>query len=270
VPLTPATVPAIFTRTRDIDPAIRKSLLSSILPKLDHPKQLSIAQREQVIRDAIADQEPSVRVAGGKLIEAWFELTVDEVGEGDEGIMDGLVSFLTLFDVIGGEAIAIDALYSLFTTRPDILEHIAFSGKFHKNIPASYTTEESSALDEFWNELTPESTLLCRVFIEHCNKCGRNMFLEAASLPVLTSLALYMQETYKTVRDLLQEECAISEVVEEAEAWQQMDDDLVQQTFILGELFKIAVKLDYGDQIGRRKVFTVIRESDAALLRRIC
>lgn len=138
VPLTHATIPTILTRTRDVDPVIRKSLLSSVLlHKLDHPKQLTVAQREKVIKDAIRDRETSVRVAGGHLIEAWFSITLEENGRGEEGIMDGVIAFLTLFDVIDRETIAIDALHSLFVTRPEILEFIVFSGKFYCNLSPS-------------------------------------------------------------------------------------------------------------------------------------
>jgi condensin complex subunit 3 len=35
---------------------------------------------------------------------------------------------------------------------------------------------------------------------------------------------------------------------------------LAKREIILGELLRMAVKLDYGDEIGRRKVYTVTRE----------
>jgi condensin complex subunit 3 len=45
----------------------------------------------------------------------------------------------------------------------------------------------------------------------------------------------------------------LSDDVEDLEA-------LAKREIILGELLRMAVKLDYGDEIGRRKVYTVTRE----------
>jgi hypothetical protein len=46
----------------------------------------------------------------------------------------GLVYVLGLFDVIGlGEAVAVDAVLSIFTTRPDMPDTFVFSGVSEKN-----------------------------------------------------------------------------------------------------------------------------------------
>jgi condensin complex subunit 3 len=124
VPLSSANLPCILSRTRDVDPVIRKLLLSTVLPRLDSPRQLTLSQREQVIADALGDREPGVRVAGGKLISEWFEFVSSQT----RCVTDGLVGFLELLDVIGGETVAVDALKSLFVTREDLLESVTFNG----------------------------------------------------------------------------------------------------------------------------------------------
>jgi len=43
--------------------------------------------------------------------------------------MKGLVRFLGMFDVVGpGEAVAVDAVLSIFTTRPEVPDVFVFPG----------------------------------------------------------------------------------------------------------------------------------------------
>lgn len=50
--------------------------------------------------------------------------------EGDDGgVMKGFINFLTYFDVVGpGEIIAVDAMLSVFTTKPALLDAFVFGG----------------------------------------------------------------------------------------------------------------------------------------------
>ena len=94
------------------------------------------------MKDGLGDREPAVRVAAGKLVTSWFDAVLAKsketeeaqfTWEGDDGgVMKGLIHFLSLFDVVGpGEAVAVDALLSTFTTRPDILDVFVFPGKLN-------------------------------------------------------------------------------------------------------------------------------------------
>ena len=140
VPLTKTTIDGILSRTRDVDPVTRKLVYAGVLqPKLAHPRHLTITQRETVVKDGLGDREPAVRVAAGKLVASWFDAVVAEKAgddtlswEGDDGgVMKGLVHFLGLFDVVGpGEAVAVDAVLSIFTTRPDVPDAFVFSGVY--------------------------------------------------------------------------------------------------------------------------------------------
>ena len=138
IPLVPASLDIILSRTRDVDPVTRKLVYNGVLQsKLGHPRQLSIAQREQIVKDGLGDREPGVRVAAGKLVTSWFDTAMTEALEtkestwvGDDGgVMKGLIHFLGLFDVVGpGEAVAVDAVLSIFTTRPDVPDIFTFEG----------------------------------------------------------------------------------------------------------------------------------------------
>lgn len=138
IPLVPASLDVILGRTRDVDPVTRKLVYNGVLKsKLTNPRQLSIAQREQIVKDGLGDREPGVRVAAGKLVASWFDTAMVEapkMGEStwngdDGGVMKGLIHFLGLFDVAGpGEAVAVDAMLSILTVRPDISDVFTFDG----------------------------------------------------------------------------------------------------------------------------------------------
>lgn len=121
LPFTPATLPALLTRSRDVDAVTRKLLYSSVLTRLAHPKQLTISQREQIVRQGLGDREEAVRLAAAKLLGSWVDLC-----EGD------LIQFLKLFDVRAGD-ICVDALKSIFVARSEVVQELEFDGMFSSN-----------------------------------------------------------------------------------------------------------------------------------------
>lgn len=72
----PTTLPILLTRTRDEDTILRKLVYRHVLAALPTPLILSIAQREEVVRNGLGDREPAVRAAAANLIGGW----VDAVG----------------------------------------------------------------------------------------------------------------------------------------------------------------------------------------------
>ncbi|KAF7365576.1 hypothetical protein MVEN_00431000 [Mycena venus] len=240
-PLIPATLPAILSRTRDVDPLTRKVVFASVLtPHLD-PRHLTIAQREKLVRAGLGDREPAVRLACGKMLAGWLELVSTDT---DADPADALIAFLTLFDVVGpGEAIASDALLSL----QNVFDGLVFS-------------------DAYWRDLTPESAVLARAFVEHSLGEEREDRLESAGLPVVTAFAFHVQEAYNALLQAIEgaevatraaEERGAEE--EEAEA-DEAEEELAKREVVQSELLRMAVKLDYGDEIGRRKIYAVMRD----------
>ncbi|EAU89293.2 condensin subunit Cnd3 [Coprinopsis cinerea okayama7 len=254
VPLTSATIDAVLLRTRDVDTITRKIMYTAVLPKLGHPRQLTLVQREQVIKDGLGDREPGVRVAAGKLLAKWFDIVQAEssaeeeqdpeawVGD-DGGLMKAFIKFMGLFDVIGsGEAIAVDAVTCIFVTRPDIPDAFVFP-------------------DLYWRQLTPESAVIARVFVEHCIKTNNETRLESASLPVVTAFAFHIQEAYNRLLSAL-EQLDAARLVQTSvdDDHEELEEELAKREVVLGELLRMALKLDYMDEIGRRKVFTVVKD----------
>jgi condensin complex subunit 3 len=101
---------------------------------------------------------------------------------------------------------------------------------------------------------------LARVFVEHCKDKNDEARLEAA-LPVVTALAFRIQEAYNNLMEFLREieEDRLVQEFDEAKE-QQVEDDRNERELIIGEMLKLAVSLDYSDEIGRRKMFQLVRK----------
>lgn len=141
IPLANHTLPAILARSRDTDTVIRRLVYSAVLEKNCttpdgspmgplHPRVLTIAQRELIIRNGLGDREPAVRTAAGSLLGTWVDvvrgLTKPEEGE---GILEDVLGLLGLFDLTEN-TVAEDALLSIFATRIDIFDHLEFKGAY--------------------------------------------------------------------------------------------------------------------------------------------
>jgi condensin complex subunit 3 len=113
--------------------------------------------------------------------------------------------------------------------------------------------------EKYWRELTPESVLLARVFVDHCFNTKNDARLESASLPVVTAFAFHVQEAYNTLLGIMQEEEQARFLGEDGEddAIEELEERTVKAEVVLAELLKITVQLDFSDEIGRRKVFVV-------------
>ena len=102
--------------------------------------------------------------------------------------------------------------------------------------------------DAFWSNLTPEGALLARSL----NDYGRSVSPQVAEslgleerIPEVTRLAYYLA---KYMNKLL--------VMTKAQAEEAADLE-----FIVLQLILISMNLDYGDEIGRRKMFSLFRET---------
>ena len=51
---------------------------------------------------------------------------------------------------------------------------------------------------------------------------------------------------------------------------EEMEEELAKKEDVMGELLRLALSLDYGDEIGRRKVFSVVSEWNLLPLLALC
>lgn len=110
-------------------------------------------------------------------------------------------------------------------------------------------------VDAFWQTLTPERAFLARVFVDHCISAKDEARIES-TMPVMTALAFKIQALYN---DLLRR----AQTEDENKAFGtegNQEEEVENAQIVLGELLKIAINMDYADEIGRRKMFALVRK----------
>ncbi|EJC98308.1 uncharacterized protein FOMMEDRAFT_114496 [Fomitiporia mediterranea MF3/22] len=234
LPLTSTTLPVIIKRSRDIDSNIRRLVYSPVLEQLESPKQLTISQRELLVLAGLKDREPTVCSAAAKLVGTWADLVPD------------VVSFVQLFDFelsveTSDDNPAREALMVLFRTRKDILDNLDFG-------------------EAYWQDLTPAKAFLARVFADCCIKAGDDARIEA-NMPVMTALAFKIQELYNALmnRAESEQEDKVFGTHHDSEEDSTRQAEVTRKQFVIGELMKLSLNLDYADEIGRRKMFALVR-----------
>jgi condensin complex subunit 3 len=137
-----------------------------------------------------------------------------------------------------------DALTSVFVVRPDLYKAIAFDGESPSLLPANH-------IAEYWENMTVERAFLARVYVDHCIKNKDEAIMEDV-LPTVSDLAFRIQEEYNKLEETF--------VTED-------EDDLAERSFIVGELMRLAVNMDYTDQFGRTTMFQHARKFPVAFQR---
>jgi condensin complex subunit 3 len=257
LPILPNTLPFLLERARDQDPATRRALYSRLLPALGDFRHLSLSMREKLLRWGLRDRDENVRKAAGKIFrERWIEdcagtAEADEVGDGanreaaakepKRPSFDGLLELLERIDVVNSgveNGVALEAMKGFWEGRPDYRDEVNFD-------------------DNFWDTLSAESVFVARSFNDFCRTEGNGKFdaLIDEKMPEVTKLGFYLQRYINALIEALKR-VATQEVTEDEE-----EEDTVEQEFIVEQLLHIARTLDYSDEVGRRKMFALLRQS---------
>ncbi|KAK5048093.1 hypothetical protein LTR84_006283 [Exophiala bonariae] len=252
LPVTPKTLPFLLERARDRDGPTRRALYSRLLPSLGDFRHLSLAMREKLLRWGLRDRDEKVRKATARLFrEHWIEDCArtrledsEESKEKKVGFHDpsipALVELLERIDTLntGNESgVARDAMKEFWAGRPDYLDIVSFD-------------------DEFWDNLTPESAFMARTFNDYCHQDSNYYSMIEEKMPEVTRLGFHLQ---KHINELLGRVQAANE--------SESDDKIAEQAeqeFIVEQLLYIAQTLDYTDEIGRRKMFALLRHALSA------
>ncbi|KAJ4159328.1 uncharacterized protein LMH87_008233 [Akanthomyces muscarius] len=241
LPILPNTLPYLLERARDQDAATRRAVYSRLLPALGDFRHLSLSMREKLLRWGLRDRDENVRKAAGRLFrDRWIEDCAGTAQqENPTPSFDGLLELLERVDVINSgveNGVALEAMSGFWEGRPDYREAISFD-------------------DAFWETLTAESAFLARSFNDFCRKEGNGKYesLVEEKLPEVTKVA-YFLERYLN---------ALIETLRRAEDAGEEEDEAatVEQEFIAEQLLHIALSLDYSDEVGRRKMFTLLRQA---------
>ncbi|KAJ3892617.1 nuclear condensing complex subunit [Lentinula edodes] len=253
------TIDYILDRTRDTVVEVRKEVYSLLEKNVligdeddkddlemgrTHPKILSNAHRDLIIKNGLGDRDPSVRDSAVKLLTKWVDsITIGDVlQDRPQGSMQetNLSKLLTLFNLRANDTLS-EAIIKVFETNPRICNDVLFC-------------------KADWSAFTPETAFLERVYFQYCvkNKCIMQL---AEVHPVVMDFAFYMQEYFNGMVDVIQryqEEASNTNLDDVARAILQAQVD--DQELITSEVLKIAIHLDYGDEIGRRKMEQLVRD----------
>ena len=247
LPLTPTTLPYLLERARDLDAATRRALYSRLLPALGDFRHLSLSMREKLLRWGLRDRDEHVRKATARLFrERWIEDcagTRDEEGNRPAELpppsVDALTELLERIDVVNSgveTGIALEAMKEFWDGRPDYRDAMSFE-------------------DSFWDNLTSESVFLARSLNDFCRQesDGRYESIIEEKLPEVTKLGFFLQRYINVLIEKLR--------VTAQDGQEEAEQDTVEQEFIVEQLLHIAQTLDYSDEVGRRKMFSLLRES---------
>ncbi|KAJ6441667.1 nuclear condensin complex subunit 3 [Purpureocillium lavendulum] len=248
LPILPNTLPYLLERARDQDPATRRAVYSRLLPALGDFRHLSLSMREKLLRWGLRDRDENVRKAAGRLFrDRWIADCAGTSAQDDGNAaepttpsFDGLLELLERIDVINSgveNGVALEAMKGFWEGRPDYREAVTLD-------------------DNFWETLSAESVFMARSFNEFCRNEGNGRYeaLVEEKLPEVTKLAFYLERYMHALAQALKR-------VAEQEAEEDEEEDTVEQEFIVEQLLHIALTLDYSDEVGRRKMFTLLRQS---------
>ncbi|KHN97665.1 Armadillo-type fold protein [Metarhizium album ARSEF 1941] len=248
LPILPNTLPFLLERARDQDAATRRAVYSRLLPALGDFRHLSLSMREKLLRWGIRDRDDNVRKATGRLFrERWIgdcagtsQQDDGTSGEATPVSFDGLLELLERIDVINSgveNGVALGAMKGFWEGRPDYREAVTFG-------------------DNFWETLSAESVFMARSFNDFCRSEGGGRYesLVEEKLPEVTKLAFYIERYMQVLVEALKR--ANQPGTDEEE-----EGDTVEQEFIIEQMLHIALTLDYSDEVGRRKMFTLLRQS---------
>ena len=165
-----------------------------------------------------------------------------------------MVQLIKLFDIYEGKA-AVLILQAVFESKPEMIEDVDFGG-WPFRPTTSTQTDFVHPTEEFYTTLTPSSILLARTYFAHLRTTSNPLLSDLE--PVLTSLAFHIQREVDELFQLLRAESDDSmDVVEQKERERRKE----AKVFVVRGLVEIALESDFGDEIGRRKVFELMRTS---------
>ncbi|KAL8740558.1 MAG: hypothetical protein Q9190_006759 [Brigantiaea leucoxantha] len=248
LPLTPGTLPFLLERARDLDSATRRALYSRLLPALGDFRHLSLSMREKLLRWGLRDRDGNVQKATGRLFrERWIEDCSGESNTKDgqpqaapkDPSFESLLELLERIDVLNSatsSGIALEAMKDFWNGRPDYRDSVDFS-------------------EHFWSHLTPESVFMARSWIDFCKGEGIDKYetLIEDKMPEVTKFGFFLQQYTIDLINRLRRTST--------EGAEELEEDTVEQEFIVEQLLHIAKTLDYTDEVGRRKMFALLRET---------
>lgn len=255
LPVEPRTQPFLLERARDKDAGTRRAVYTKLLPKLGDFRYLNLPMREKLLRWGLRDRDERVRAAAAKMFTSlWIEQIAKdrEETEPDEDVevdqpkkkhvgfyeptMPALCELLERIDTLNtghGNGVCLEAMREFWRLRPDYFRIMTFD-------------------NDFWAGLSVESAFVARSFYDYCSQDPERRAEAEDRMPEVTRFGYHLQIHLNQLLELL---ALPDEEVDEEKS--------IEEEFIVEQLLHIAHFLDYTDEIGRRKLFSLLRETIA-------
>ena len=258
LPLTAETLPYLFERARDKDDTVRRAVFEKVMPSLSDFRHLSVAMREKTLRWGLRDTDEKTRQATARLLcEHWVEDCVRSQESNSEETLPAntlappnfpaLQELLERIDVIntGTEGgIAQEAMRQFWKGRPDYLSAVEFD-------------------EAFWTELTPESAFMIRTFSDFCKSDSTLEALHEEKMPEISQIGYYLQQHLNALLQNIKPPEGDEDELTTAPPPDDHEETLAEADFIVEQLLHISQNLDYSDEVGKRRMFALLRESIA-------
>ncbi|KAF1918931.1 nuclear condensing complex subunit [Ampelomyces quisqualis] len=256
IPLEPTNLNHLLERGREADPAARRIVYTKILPTLGDFRHMNLVTRDKILRWGLRDRDDGVRKAAGKLFrEHWLENCVagrDNRSEEEKEAsiappnIEALSELLERIDVIqSGEedGMAHEAMRGFWEGRPDYREAIVFD-------------------HDFWNNLDGEGAFIARTFNDYCRSAENSSAIDMIEdkMPEITMFAFILQKHLNKLMELAHE---VASLDENEEHYDEVTEQFEEQDFQVQQLLHISMTLDYTDEVGRRQMYNIMRESIA-------
>lgn len=267
LPLTPTTLPYLLERARDLDAATRRALYARLLPALGDFRHLSLTHREKLLRWGLRDRDETVRKATARLFrERWIEdcaalpavPSPDDAQETEgkkqngptqaaDPSFDALLELLERIDVtnsgtVGG--VALEAMREFWDGRPDYRDYVTFDS------------------EAYWEDLSAESIFVARTFNDYCRAKGvedsRLIDMLEMKMPEVTKFGFLLERQINHLISCIRQAATGGP---DGDGDEEMEEESVQHEFIVEQMLHMALTFDYSDEVGRRKMFGLMRES---------
>nr|POE72876.1 condensin complex subunit 3 [Quercus suber] len=260
LPLTKDVLPYLLERARDADGSTRRALYAKLLPALGDFRHLSLTHREKLLRWGLRDRDEHVRRATARLFrERWIEdcaalPAADATEHGDKEqlhsptnraakpSLDALLELLERIDIVNSGVeggIAQVAMKEFWAGRPDYVDYVSFP-------------------DSFWEDLSPELVFVARTFNDFCRKSGKEDCYDGPQ-PLDVMIEEKLPEVTRFGFLLERELVRLAQMINDPANEKTDEEESVQREFVVEQMLHMALTFDYSDEVGRRKMFTLMR-----------
>ncbi|EGG11613.1 uncharacterized protein MELLADRAFT_115273 [Melampsora larici-populina 98AG31] len=258
------TLPAVLTRLRDVDTLIRRTVYRDLFlavnakpePTLSpDPSQCFTLDERHLILKGLKDREEAVRKEATSLVNCWIR-------SGFGGNIEKFLQTMDLVGLISEEEESEGELVKTENIERAVKAWIS-AGGLEDSLEVEDLTGEATPVElwseSWWADINPERAFLLRVVTNHLKSIQDEARLDQV-MPVVTALAFRIEHNFTALSEALELISKTSSTDMADEETQEIVRKGEAKTFVLKELLSVAMLADYGDETGRRKMFSLLRD----------